>query len=112
MSLEWEQKFLSILDRHAPDLQRKVKNSYSAYIQKDLRYKMFLRDLLKKRFSKSKNTDDWQKFTKLRNEVDSLKHVKKHAFYTQKSDETRGDIKGTWKVLNNAMGKKIQISKN
>ena len=35
-----------------------------------------------------------------------MKHVKKRAFYTQKLDETRGDIKGTWKVLNNAMGKK------
>ena len=53
---------------------------------------MFLRDLFKKRFNKSRNTDDWQKFTKLRNEVNSLKHVKKRAFYTQKLEETRGDI--------------------
>ena len=86
--------------------QRKVKNSYVAYIDKDLRHKMFLRDLFKKRFNRSKNTVDWQRFTKLRNEVNSFKHVKKHAFYTQKLDETRGDINGTWKVLNNAMGKR------
>ena len=49
MSLDWEQKFLSILDRHAPYRQRKIKNSYAAYIDKDLRHKMFLRDLFKKR---------------------------------------------------------------
>ena len=36
MSLEWQQKFLSILDKHAPYRQRKVKNSYPAYIDKDL----------------------------------------------------------------------------
>ena len=106
MSLEFERKFLSILDRHAPYRQRKVKNSYAAYIDKDLRHKMFLRDLFKKQFNKSRNSDDWQKFTKLGNEVNSLKHVKKRAFYTQKIDKTRGDIKGTWKVLTNAMAKK------
>ena len=48
MSLEWEQNFLFILDRNAPYRQRKVKNSYAAYIDKDLRHKMFLRDLFKK----------------------------------------------------------------
>ena len=72
---------------------------------------MFLRDLFKKRFNKSRNTDDWQKFTKLKNEVNSLKHVKKREFYTQKLDETRKDIKGTWKVPNNAMGKKSKSAK-
>ena len=37
--------------------------------------------------------------------------MKKHAFYTQKLDETRGDIKGTWKVLNNIMDKKSKSAK-
>ena len=72
---------------------------------------MFLRDLFIKRCNKSRNTDDWQKFTKLRNEVNSLKHVKKRAFYTQKLDETGGDIIGTWKVLSYAMGKKSKSAK-
>ena len=67
--------------------------------------------MFKKRLNMSRNTNDLQKFTKLRNEVNSLKHVKKRAFYTQKLDETRGDIKGTWKVLNNAMGKKSKSTK-
>ena len=40
-----------------------------------------------------------------------MKRVKKRAFYTQKLDETRGDIKGTCKVLNNAMGKKSKSEK-
>ena len=69
---------------------------------------MFLRDLHKKRFNASRNPDDWLRFKKLRNEVNSLKHIKKRTFYTQKVNETRGDIKGTWKVLNSALGKKTK----
>ena len=40
--------------------------------------------------------------------MNSLKHIKKRTFYTQKVNETRGDIKGTWKVLNSALGKKTK----
>ena len=47
ISCEWESKFLSVLDKHAPFRQRKVRNSHPAYIDKDLRHKMFLPDLHK-----------------------------------------------------------------
>ena len=40
-----------------------------------------------------------------------MKHVKKRTFYTQKLDKIRGDIKGTWRVLNNAMDKKSKSAK-
>ena len=60
----------------------------------------------KKRFNASRNTEDWQKFKKLRNEVNSLKSLKKHSHYSHKLEESRGDIKGAWEVLNSALGKK------
>ena len=106
MSHDWEKRFLSVLDKHAPFCQRKVRDCHAPYIDKDLRHKMFLRDLHKKRFSAPRNTDDWQKFNKLRNEVNSLKSLKKRSHYSQTLEESRGDIKGTWEVLNSALGKK------
>ena len=60
MSLEWEKEFIRVLDKHAPIRQRKVRNSYAPYIDKELKHKMFMRDLYKKRFSKTKNADDWK----------------------------------------------------
>ena len=95
MSHDWEKRFLSVLDKHAPFCQRKVRNCHAPYIDKDLRHKMFLRDLHKKRFNASRNTDDWQKFKKIRNEVNSLNSLKKRSHYSQKLEESRGDIKGT-----------------
>ena len=48
MSQEREKQFISIPDKHAPYRQKKVKNSYAPYIDKELRHKMFLRDLYTK----------------------------------------------------------------
>ena len=58
MSLEWEKPFISILDWHAPYRQHKVRNTYVPCIDKELKHKMFLRDLYKKRFNKSKSHED------------------------------------------------------
>ena len=65
MSLDWEKIFLSVSDKHAPFCQRKVRNCHAPYIDKYLRHKMFLRDLQKKCFNASRNTDDLQKFKSL-----------------------------------------------
>ena len=47
MSLDWKKRFLSVLDKHAPFCQRKVRNCHAPYKDKDLRHKMFLPDLHK-----------------------------------------------------------------
>ena len=54
MSLEWEKEFIRVLDKHGPIRKRKVRDSYAPYIDKKLKHKMFMRDLYKKRFSKTK----------------------------------------------------------
>ena len=41
MSTKFEDQFITILDKHAPLRERKVKNSYAPYIDHELRHKMF-----------------------------------------------------------------------
>ena len=48
MTEKWLDQFTEILDQIAPFRQRKVKNSYAPFIDKELRQKMLLRDLHKK----------------------------------------------------------------
>ena len=57
MSSEFENCFVTILDKHAPLRQHKVMNTYVPYIDHELRHKMFLRDFCKKQFNKTKNPD-------------------------------------------------------
>ena len=110
MSLEWEKQFISILDWHSPYRQRKVRNTFAPYIDKDLRHKMFLRDLYKKRFNKKKSHEDWKQFRQLKNAVNREKPKKKREYFSKTLNENRGDIKGTWKTLNMALGKKSKPS--
>ena len=110
MPLEWEKQFISILDWHTPYRQRKVRNMYAPYKDKELRHKMFLRDLYKKGFNKSKSHKDWKQFQQLRNAVNREKPKKKREYVSKKLNENRGDIKGTWKTLNMALCKKSKSS--
>ena len=55
MFSEFENCFVTILDKHAPLRQHKVRNPYALYIDHELRHKMFLRDFYKKQFNKTKN---------------------------------------------------------
>ena len=110
MSTKFEDQFIAILDKHAPLRERKVKNSYAPYIDHELRHKMFIRDLHKKRFNKSRNPDDWARFKKLRNEINSMRMKKKTEYFSKKLQENKGDVKGTWKVLNMALGKKSKTT--
>ena len=111
MSLEWEKEFIRVLDKHALIRQRKVRNSYAPYIDKELKHKMFMRDFDKKRFSKTKNTDDWKFYRDFRNTANVEKRKKKKAFYSHKLDESKNDIKSTWKLLNMAIGTKSKTTK-
>ena len=60
MSSEFENCFVTILDKHAPLRQHKVRNTYAPYIDHELRHKMFLRDFYKKQFNKTKNPEQFQ----------------------------------------------------
>ena len=55
MSSEFENCFVTILDKHAPLQQHKVRNMYAPYIDHELRHKMFLHDFYKKQVNKTKN---------------------------------------------------------
>ena len=71
---------------------------------------MFLSDLHKKRFNKSRNPDDWARFKKLRNEINSMRMKNKKEYFSKKLQENSGDVKGTWRVLNMALGKKSKTT--
>ena len=110
MSELWFDQFTNILDQIAPFKQRKVKNCYAPYIDKDLRQTTLLRDFYKKKHAKFKDPSDWSAYKKLRNEANSQKKLKRKSYFSQKLEESRGNIKDTWKILNTAMGRKSKTT--
>ena len=106
MSEKWLDQFTELLDPIASFKQRKVKNSYAPFIDKELKHKMLQRDLYKKRHTKHIDPDDWLRYKQFRNEVNFEMKTKRKSYFSQKLEENRGNIKETWKVLNTAMGRK------
>ena len=80
MSELWLDQFTDTLDQIAPFKQRKVKNCYASYIDKDLRQTMLLRDFYKKKHAKFKDPSDWSAYKKLRNEANSKIKFKRKSF--------------------------------
>ena len=72
MSEEWTDQFTKILDQIALFKLRKVKNSYTPFIDKDPRQRMLLHDLYKKKHTKYHDPDDWLKYKQIRNEINGL----------------------------------------
>ena len=62
MSFEFENCFVTILDKHAPLRQHKVRNTMLLMLIMNLTHKMSLRDFYKKQFDKTKNADTWKQF--------------------------------------------------
>ena len=110
MSSEFENYFVSVLDKHAPIRQHKVRNSYAPYIDHELRHKMFLRDFYKSRYKKTNDPEDWKQFQHFRNKINTERRKKKTEYFNKKLNENKGDIKGTWKVLNMAPDKRSKTT--
>ena len=47
---------------------------------------------------------------KLKNEVNSKIKCKRNSYFSQKLEESRGNVKDTWKILNTAMGGKSKTT--
>ena len=67
---------------------------------------MLLRDLHKERHTRLHDPSDWLNYKQLRNEVTLELKAKRKSYFSQKLEESQGNIKETWKVLNTAMGRK------
>ena len=106
ISEKWLDQFTEILDQITPFKLRKVKNTYAPFIDKDLRQKMLLCDLYKKKHTKNHDPDDWLKYKQIRNEINAEMKTKRNSYFSQKLEDCRGDVKETWRVLNAAMGRK------
>ena len=106
ISEKWLDQFTEILDQIAPFKLRKVKNTYTPFIDKDLRQEMLLHDLYKKKHTKNHDPDDWLKYKQIRNDINAEIKIKRSKYFSQKLEDCRSDIKETWRVLNAAMGHK------
>ena len=95
--------FLDILNKHAPMMNFKIKGKNMPYITSDLKQMIRQRDYLKAKAVKTGSKILHQAFRQIRGKVYHTLNKLRTEYYTKKLNETKGDMKKSWKVMKNAM---------
>ena len=103
---EWTNLFSLIIEKHAPLNQIRVSDKCSPWINKELKTLMRTRDRLKKAAVKSKSPALMNSYRKARNATNTLNTQLKKKHYNDKITACKGDIKGSWKAINEIINKK------
>ena len=96
----WTKVFMGILDRHAPVLKHKGKNTYSPWATSELLRKRCASDVLNTRAVEMGFMVLMQAYRNLRNQINRENDWLKHDYFSRKLHENDGNIKGTWNTIN------------
>ena len=87
---------------------QKIKQN-KEYFDKELKNLLLKKDKLFKAFLKQKNSKIKEAFAKARNLYFRTVELKKKAFYLNKFNSCKYDIKCTWKLMNTLLGKQKKL---
>ena len=102
---EWTNLLSLTIEKHAPLSLIRVSEKCSPLINKELKTLMRTRDRLKKAAVKSKSPALMRSYRIARNATNTLNTQLKKKHYNDKIIECKGDIKGSWKVINEIINK-------
>ena len=97
--------FAEILDKHAPLKIIQNRSNYLPYISKELQNLMKHRNDLKKSAAISGDSEKYQLFKNIRNEVSTRLKSAKSEYYRSKFSEDSGDSKVLWNTAYQVLGK-------
>ena len=78
---EWKIKFSNVVNTHTPLRTKQARLKRSPWITSELKKRMHERDIMKLKAIRSKNSQGWGEFKRLRNKVDSNIEIAKKSYY-------------------------------
>ena len=103
---KWTNIFSLILEKHAPTRNRRVSDKLCPWLNSDFKLRWKARDKFKKQAIRSNSELLVQSYRHIRNQVDKLNGQLNREYFTQKIAFCEGDLKNTWKTINNVLNKK------
>lgn len=101
----WKNKFVEIIDKHAPIKSRKVGKRRTPWITKQILLSKRQNNLFKKKACKTRSESDWQAYKLARNSYNKLIKASIHQHYTAEIHNNQGNVKHTWKTINGLINK-------
>ena len=102
----WKSFFLDILNKHAPVKTIPVKGNNLLYVTAEVKSMMRQRDYLRGKANKTVSKYLRQAFQHLRNKVDYTLRKLKSDYYTKKIEDSKDNLRNTWKVLKKVINRK------
>ena len=102
----WKDIFFNIVDKHAPRRVMRVRNKPAAWLNSQLKEEMYERDWLKKQASATERLDVWKTYKTKKLTLNKKVKKTKKDYYKHQIQGASGNLKATWKILNDLMGKK------
>ena len=91
---------MKVIDDHAPLRSRQISNRKSPWITNDLRRQICNRDYLKKKAVSTNDPEGWDQYRQARNQTNNAIKKAKRTYFTENLDSHRGNMKKTWKLIN------------
>ena len=101
----WKNLFLGVLDKHAPIIEIKIRDNNLPYVASEMRQLIRTRDHLKKKANQTISKYIFQPYQQVRRKVSYGIRKLRSDYYTKKIKESIGDLKATWKILNEVINK-------
>jgi len=103
----WKSLFEQTLDKHAPLIHKRIRDSSVPWITPEIKKLMKTRDYHKKKAVKTRSNVHWTNFRRLRNKVNiELRKSKSNYFREKINDCTKTtDPKKSWSIINTLLGK-------
>ena len=96
---------MDILDKHAPVTRIKVKGNSLPYVTSELKALIRTRDYLRAKLANKTGSICLRKaFNHVRNKVNKALSDLQQSYYAQRTEENKDNLKGTWKILKQAIG--------
>ena len=108
----WKKLFGEIVDSHIPLKRARVRRKTLPWITQEIRALMRVKSYFLTKARKSKKTEDWDKFRKLRNQVTWSIRKAKQQHFERLSNQAAGNNRKVWRELNRLLGngRKHEIS--
>ena len=101
----WKRFHIDVLNEHAPVTDMKIKGNNLPYINSGARQLIRQRDYLRGKANKTGSEYLRQAYRQIRSRVYYMIRDLRKTYYTRKIEESKGDLKSTWKILKHAMNR-------
>ena len=108
--LIWKRNFMEIIDRHAPLKKRGLGKAKTPWINKSLLAGKWQKNILKRKACKTNTPNDWKNYKVAKNQYNRLIKNTIKSYYTEEIRNNKGNLKNTWKTINQLISKQSKTS--